>query len=157
MNGAVCAEIALQSSLSSSVFANLSQTVTAAGCVGPSSLFVFGVESPDATDQVDHNYGFSSTGTITTGETAGFKFGANNIFINPDFISPKRPGPSFCGNSYSVPNCMRAVITDFTPAALGRGAVWLPDSNRKPPHRPTLPAVAVQCESVLWSGHARMC
>jgi hypothetical protein len=119
----VCGEIAVQSSLSTEVSANLSETAASLTCHGPINPYVFSVaQTIDSTVHIYSNYGYSATGYNTTG--TGFSYGPNNVFANPQFANPVEPGAPNCSSFSSVPACMATVISNFTPtnaAAAGYG------------------------------------
>jgi hypothetical protein len=119
----ICSEIALDTSLSSQVYMNLSETGPAAGCVkGPSSVYVLAVSSGDSTDLLHDNFIYSVAGNNTTGSGTGFSYGPNNTTgSNPNFSNPVKPGAPNCGSSTSVPACMSTVIANFTPTAAAAG------------------------------------
>jgi hypothetical protein len=117
VNGGVCAEITLQESLSSEVFGNLSQAGAAVGCYGSKPLYVYGADSPDSTDEIYANYGYSAVGNDAAGQGSGFSFATSNIFADPQFAEPTKPAAPRCGDSPSVRKCMSTVIANFTPTA----------------------------------------
>jgi hypothetical protein len=124
-NGAICSEIGFQNSLSSQAYENLSMTSAPTGCHGAAALYVLAVSTPDSTVKLYDNYGYSAAGNNSSGTGAGFSFGPNNIFgANPIFANPVDPGAPRCGSASGAPNCMAAVIANFTPtasAAVGYG------------------------------------
>jgi len=122
-----CGEIALQSDLSTEVYANLSETGSAL-CYGSQNPYVLSVaQTIDASDVLYANYGYSASGYNTTGTgTGGFAFGPNNTFANPQFANPPATVPAApnCGGYASVPACMAQMVANFTPtnaAAAGYG------------------------------------
>jgi hypothetical protein len=117
VNGGICSEIGFQNSLSSEAFANLSMAAVPTGCSGSEALYVFAVSTPDSTDLLFGNYGYSSVANNTSGAGAGYSLGPNNQFgTNPSFANSTAPGTPSCGTATSVPNCMATVIANFTPA-----------------------------------------
>jgi hypothetical protein len=114
INANPCAEINLNSSLSSQVYLNLIQT-GATACRGNVSVYALGVSSPDSTDSLYNNFIYSAAGNNTTGSGAGFSFGSNLSGTNPNFSNPVKPSAPNCANFVSVPACMAGVIANFTP------------------------------------------
>jgi len=111
-----CSEIYLQSSLSTEVFLNLSATGAATGCRTGGPIYVLGVTSPDSTDILHNNFGYSVAGSHTTGSGAGFAYDPSNTFgTNPNFANPIEPSAPNCGSFASVPACMATMVANFTP------------------------------------------
>lgn len=115
VNGGICAEISLQSSLSTEVYLNLSGTAASTGCSGPSALYVLGTVSADSTDVLYSNYGYSAAGNNISASGATV---TGNTFSNPSFPNPVNPGAPSCGTYSSVPACMATVIANFKPTAM---------------------------------------
>lgn len=117
INAFPCAEINLNSSLSTQVTLNLVETGAATGCKSV-GIFALGVTAPDATDILTNNYLFSAAGNNTTGSGTGFSFGSNTTGTDPKFANPVQPPAPSCGNFASVPACMAQVVANFTPTTL---------------------------------------
>jgi hypothetical protein len=116
VNGAICSEIALQSSLSTEATGNLAVTSAATGCYGESALFALGVSAGNTTDEFSNNYGYSAAGNNTSGSGTGFEFASSNLFgADPMLTNPVQPSAPSCGGTNNVPECMAQVIANFTP------------------------------------------
>lgn len=114
VNGGVCGEIELQSSLSSEVYLNLSQTVAATACSGPLNNYVLAVQSGNSTDILYSGYGYSEAGNNTLSGGATF---TGNTFANPIFSNPVQPSAPSCSAYTTTAVCMTSVIANFTPTA----------------------------------------
>jgi hypothetical protein len=120
-----CAEIPLDKSLNTEVFANLDQVTASTGCNG-NTLYLYYVSNGNGTDNIYNNYGYNSDEANTgSANSTGFSFGPNNtLTTSPAFANPTNPGAPSCGSYSSVPACMAAVIANFTPTnptAMGYG------------------------------------
>lgn len=116
INANPCAEVNLNISLSTQVFNNLIQTGASTGCHQNIGIYTLGVVSPDSTDVVFTNFGYSAAGNNTIGSGTGFSFGPNNIFgSTPQFANPVQPPAPDCTGASSVPDCMAQVVSNFTP------------------------------------------
>jgi hypothetical protein len=113
-----CGEISLYESPLSEVFENLAQTTSTRGCAG-NTIYAYYVISGDATDKVHSTWAYSSAGhNFGSATSSAFSFGPNNVLgRNPSFANPVDPGAPNCGRSQNVPNCMAALIANFTPKA----------------------------------------
>ena len=108
-------EIGSHSWLNMEVYGNLLVGNSAAG---PGGLvgYVLRADGTTTRDVFYSNFGYSSVGHNTASDS-GFSFGPNNTFSNPVYANPPTsdPGPPSCGSASSVPNCMAAMIANFTP------------------------------------------
>ncbi len=102
---------------------NLAQTRAGTSC-SAAALYALFVETCDATCSVTNNWLYSAAGNNSgIDNSAGFSLGAGNVQgTNPSFTSPVNPGAPSCGTFASVPACMAAVVTDYTPTASGASA-----------------------------------
>jgi hypothetical protein len=115
VNGAVCAEIALQTSYSSDVFANLSQTGASTGCSAGQALYVLGATgSLNPTGIFWGNYGYSAAAKNKSTSSATL---SGNTFANPSLASPANPAAPSCGSFSTTSACMATVIANFKPSA----------------------------------------
>jgi hypothetical protein len=120
-----CGEIQVALSSHTSVTNNLTQAPTNAPCNGSGPVYAYYVQSGNSTDTVTSNWGYSPLGhNAGSSNSSGFSFGSNNVFgANPNFANPVDPGAPSCGNATSVPNCMAALIANFTPTT-GAASVY---------------------------------
>jgi hypothetical protein len=77
-----------------------------------------GVVSQSSTNNVSSNWIYTPSGTACSGTGCG----TNVTGTSPNFVSSTDPGAPSCGSATSVPNCMAAVIANFTPQASGASA-----------------------------------
>jgi hypothetical protein len=113
----LCGEMLFDATFTSQALLNLAVTSEAYGC-GANPIFAYLVgKSATTTDQVDQNWGYSSSGTNDDSlDSPGFAYGTNNMFgTDPKLVNPLTPGQPTCGGFPSVPSCMATVIADFTP------------------------------------------
>jgi hypothetical protein len=116
-NHGVCGEIEITTASKTESFLNLAQQVAPVGCAGQTN-YAFLVTFGDATDHGHQNWGYSAAGNNSgiANNGGGFAFGQNNTFgANPSFSNPVDPPAPSCASASSVPNCMAAVIANFTP------------------------------------------
>jgi hypothetical protein len=115
-SGGSCGEIRIVTALNVQVYQNIAQTTSATGC-GGYPLYAYFVAAGDTTDAVYANVGYSATGNYGAIQSSGsFAYATSNLFgTNPNFANPSTPGAPSCGLASSVPNCMAAVIANFTP------------------------------------------
>jgi hypothetical protein len=104
---------------------NLVATNSATGC-GASLLYAMALINGDGTDQVHNNFAYGINGqNAFIYSSSTFANGPNNsLGTNPSLSNPVNPGAPSCGSALSVPNCMAAVIANFTPTtatAVGYG------------------------------------
>lgn len=121
-----CAETIVSHALNTQVFANITATSAATGCLGSYPIHAYYVDTGDSTDRVDNNVGWSTDGKHSGSATStGFSYGPNNLFgTNPSFANAVAPEPPNCESATSVPDCMAKVIANFTPtnaSAVGYG------------------------------------
>jgi hypothetical protein len=121
VNGAICSEIGLQSSLNGQAYLNLGVTGAATGCSGPSAIYVLAASSANSTVSFTNNYGYSAAGNNSL---AGGATLSGNTFANPILSNPVNPSPPSCGSFSTTTACMATVIANFAPtnaAAVGYG------------------------------------
>lgn len=123
-----CAAAVLNATETTIVYRNIFDANAVNGCNGGTTPIysVSVVSSATTTDRVYTTVGFSAGGTVSnTNSSSGFSYGPSNLFgTDPQFASPSVPGAPSCGSATSVPNCMAAMIANFTPtntAAAGYG------------------------------------
>ncbi len=110
-----CGEYLTNSANSTQIYGNLAVANTATAC-GNLTHYAYFINGGSGTTVVTNNAAYSATGSNYFSEyTSGFSFGAGNVSMNPTFTSPSEPGAPSCGGATSVPNCMAAVIANFTP------------------------------------------
>jgi len=112
-----CGEFSIDAASNVLAYSNLSVTNSPDGCGNHPIYAYYVAESPTTTDSVSKNWGYAASGT-NAGEASsnGFSYSSNNSFgTNPNFANPVAPAAPSCGNYSSVPDCMKAVVTNFTP------------------------------------------
>ena len=113
-----CAEIDLYLVQNTSVYSNLTESMTTKGC-GGNPIYNYYVYLGSASDTVFNNYGYNASGyNEATGSSGSFAFGSNK-FGNPKFSNPANPSAPSCSSYASVPACMAKVIAGFKPTASG--------------------------------------
>ncbi len=115
VNGAVCAEIGLQSSVSAELIDNLIVSGVQNACSGSSSLYLLGIMSGDSSVQVYSNYAYNAWGNYVSTYGSNVTFGRNASGTNPNFPIITKPAAPDCGQFSSVPNCMASLVADLTP------------------------------------------
>lgn len=122
-----CGELQLYKTVTTEAYLNLAAT-NQAGCYGDPAnpAYSYSVDQADSTSGIYQSVGWSATGSYgQSTSSTGFSFGPNNLFgVNPAFAHATTPAAPSCSSASSVPNCMAAVIANFTPtaaAAVGYG------------------------------------
>jgi hypothetical protein len=128
-----CGEIEINASAASTIFLNLAQTNSRAGC-DSNPVYAYMVIKGGSSDLIYQNYGYDFSGNSSgSANSTGFSYGPDNAFgSNPGFASPVLPGAPNCAGYSSVPACMATVIANFMPtnaAAVGYG-YQLPSSPK---------------------------
>ena len=77
-------------------------------------IYVYNVNS---TNKIYQNLAYSAAGyNIGYSNSNDFSYGPDNVVgTNPGFANPIDPGAPSCSTSSSVPNCITAVVSHFTP------------------------------------------
>jgi len=96
---------------------NIAATNAIAGGARSQPIYAYWVSQGNSTDIDDQDVGYAVGGTVSGIYTStGFAYGPNNLFgTNPSFANATTPGAPSCGSATSVPNCMAAVVANFTP------------------------------------------
>jgi hypothetical protein len=143
MNSLWCGEITTQQSLNVVEYNNIARTNAATGC-GSNPNYAYFLVSPNSTNQVYSNLGYSAAGySDTTVGGIGFSLGAGNIFgIDPSFVSAPSsvPAAPSCSGTSSVINCMAPIIADFVAKAPQASGMGYQPVNTTPNSDPFFPA-----------------
>lgn len=112
-----CSEMIANAAFNVQVTMDLSVTSTANGCVGNALYAYFVAQSATTTNHFYNEYGYSATATnCGLSNSTGFVCGPNNVFgTNPGLVNPSIPSAPSCASTASVPSCMAAVISNFSP------------------------------------------
>jgi hypothetical protein len=112
----LCGEITINVALNVQVLFNIAATNSVNGC-GGYPLYAYYIAYGNSSDLVISNLGWSASGTYSASlNSAGFSYAASNLFgTDPAFVNAFAPGAPNCGSASSVPNCMAAMIANFTP------------------------------------------
>ena len=124
-------EIFIEESNGVTISKNIVQPTVAT--LGSYPVYTYGASfysaTPNGTDVVSNNQGYSSAGNNTgcVGScSAGtpFTFGTGNTTTNPGFASPPSsvPAAPSCGAFATVPACMATIIADFVPSSPSNAA-----------------------------------
>ena len=126
-------ELLLNNNNTTRAFGNLAATNTATGVNGDAIYAAWQTNYTQVGNAIYTNDFWSATGTYTNKfDPQGlFTFGPNNVNTNPSFVNAVLPGAPSCGSSTSVPNCMAAVIANFTPTTTAAKAYGyqIPSAN----------------------------
>ena len=89
---------------------------TEPGC-GSNPAYAYYVYNVNSTNKIYQNLAYSAAGYNTGYSNSNdFSFGPDNVVgTNPGFVNPIDPGAPSCSAASSVPNCITAVISHFTP------------------------------------------
>ncbi len=111
-----CNEVQIAAALNVQAASNLAATSLATGC-GGNPVYAYYLAFGDATDIISSDSGYSASGSNDYAVSSpGFSFTAGNLFgTNPKFANATVPGAPSCANATSVPNCMAAMVANFTP------------------------------------------
>lgn len=139
--GGSCGDIRLLNTLNTQALHNLSQTAAATGC-GGYGLYAYYLATGGNSDVIDFDWGASASG-LTCGIQSpanGFACGIHNTFgTSAGFASTAIPGAPSCGSATSVPNCMAAMITNFTPTTAAARAYGYQIPTTSPNSDPLFP------------------
>jgi hypothetical protein len=140
LSNPACAELYLIDTSYTEAYANLVMTGGVDAC-DSNAEYVHYILNGDTTDHIYATFGYSVGGTNCGFSGGTFAAcGPNNTFgTNPAVANSVIPGAPSCGSYASVPACMAAVITNFTPtasAASGYGAQPVNTTSRYDPLYP---------------------
>jgi hypothetical protein len=115
MNATYCGQMLISSAYQITMSNNLAMSSTSSGC-GSNPVYMFYVGGGNSTDTISGNFGYSAAGqNCGVNGSSGFSCGTDTFGTNPDFANAVEPGAPSCGSATSVPNCMAAVVANFTP------------------------------------------
>ena len=144
-NGQTCAEMMLFQVQNAQMTYNLANT-SQAYCYGSTNspqLAAIAVGGVDASDLVDHNFGFSATGTHSRigAASTGFAYDASNVFgQNPVLTGPAVPTDPDCSTAADVPHCMAPTLAAFQPTLTAAKTSGVQPVSTTPIYDPLYPA-----------------
>ena len=139
-SGGSCAEIRIVTALNVQVYQNIAMTTLTTGC-GGYPLYDYFVAAGSSTDTAYANVGYGATSNYGGIQSSGsFAYATSNLFgMNPNFANPSTPGAPSCGSATNVPNCMAAVIANFTPTTAAAKAFGYQVPSTSPASDPLFP------------------